>query len=331
MPRPTAPASHPAGGHIVDDMDRRCCNTYLEVLLKPEMLTGGDLSADAASRPAPEHEFAPNFKAPVPESYDYLAKYIETALPDESPLMYGMHPNAQLSLLTAQGETLFKTIMDVSGGGGSGGGGSAGPSEERVRRGVQEFLETLPEQFNMVEIEARVKDRTPYVMVALQEATRMNFLLSEMRQSLDELQLGLDGALNMSERMEELAKGIATNSVPARWMSAMSTRIQEVFSLSTWFEDVRRRVEQLKAWTAGTVVTPHSVWLPGLFNPKAFITAVMQSYARSHKLPLDVMKFVTDVTSKTSSQVSGPPALPALCRHPSLPPRPVPRPASPRA
>lgn len=56
----------------------------------------------------------------------------------------------------------------------------------------------------------------------------MNTLLEEMKRSLEELQLGLDGALNMSEKMEALARGIATNSVPMLWMSQMSTRVQEV-------------------------------------------------------------------------------------------------------
>jgi hypothetical protein len=54
----------------------------------------------------------------------------------------------------------------------------------------------------------------------------MNALLFEMRRSLEELQLGLDGALNMSDKMEALARGIATNSVPMLWMSCMSTRVQ---------------------------------------------------------------------------------------------------------
>ena len=56
----------------------------------------------------------------------------------------------------------------------------------------------------------------------------MNALLVELRRSMEELQLGLDGALNMSEAMEALARGIAANAVPAAWMAAMSTRIQEV-------------------------------------------------------------------------------------------------------
>jgi dynein heavy chain len=158
----------------------------------------------------------------------------------------------------------------------------------------------LPEQFNMIEIAAAVKEETPYTMCAIQEATRMNGLLGEMRQSLEELLLGLDGALNMSDRMTLLGKAIATNTVPARWMGAMSTRIQEVYSLSAWFKDVLLRVEQLADWCKGDLTTPKSVWLPGMFNPKAFVTAVMQTYARAHKLPLDVMKFMTDVTTKTS-------------------------------
>jgi dynein heavy chain len=44
----------------------------------------------------------------------------------------------------------------------------------------------------------------------------MNALLEEMRRSMEELQLGLDGALNMSDKMEALARGIATNQVSSR-------------------------------------------------------------------------------------------------------------------
>jgi hypothetical protein len=43
----------------------------------------------------------------------------------------------------------------------------------------------------------------------------MNTLLVELKRSMEELQLGLDGALNMSDKMEALACGIATNTVGA--------------------------------------------------------------------------------------------------------------------
>lgn len=44
----------------------------------------------------------------------------------------------------------------------------------------------------------------------------MNTLLVELKRSMEELQLGLDGALNMSDKMEALARGIATNTVSAQ-------------------------------------------------------------------------------------------------------------------
>lgn len=39
--------------------------------------------------------------------------------------------------------------------------------------------------------------------------------------------------------------------------------------------DMLRRIEQLGSWS-DDLVTPQCVWLPGLFNPTAYLTAVMQ-------------------------------------------------------
>jgi len=159
------------------------------------------------------------------------------------------------------------------------------------------MLEVLPEPFNMIDIESRVEDKNPYVVCALQEAERMSGLLVFMRRSLEELTMGLDGSLNMSDAMEAVAAGIFRNSVPGSWMAQMSTRVQEVYTLTRWFKDVLDRYEQLKAWTTGKLIMPKSVWLPGLFNAKAYITAVQQTYARANKLPLDVMRFMIEVTT----------------------------------
>jgi len=43
----------------------------------------------------------------------------------------------------------------------------------------------------MPEIQARAEDKTPYVVVAIQECERMNLLTAVMRKSLHELDLGL--------------------------------------------------------------------------------------------------------------------------------------------
>ena len=56
---------------------------------------------------------------------------------------------------------------------------------------LDEILEKLPEEFNMPELQARAEEKTPYVLVALQECERMNTLIREIRRSLKELSLGL--------------------------------------------------------------------------------------------------------------------------------------------
>ena len=61
----------------------------------------------------------------------------------------------------------------------------------QVKTLLDEVLERLPEQFNMVELFSRAEDKTPYVLVALQECERMNNLTNEMKQSLKQVDLGL--------------------------------------------------------------------------------------------------------------------------------------------
>ena len=56
---------------------------------------------------------------------------------------------------------------------------------------LDEILDKLPSAFNMMELHGRAEDKTPYVLVALQECERMNTLTSEIRQSLKQLDLGL--------------------------------------------------------------------------------------------------------------------------------------------
>ena len=99
------------GGHITDNWDRRTNNTYLEVVIRPEILSGMQLT------------LAPGFKSPDPAKFDRdsYSKYIEEKLPHEIPQMFGLHPNAEIGYLTTQGETLFMFIQQISGGGSSGG------------------------------------------------------------------------------------------------------------------------------------------------------------------------------------------------------------------
>ena len=56
----------------------------------------------------------------------------------------------------------------------------------------------------MIEIQLRIEEKTPFMIVAIQECEKMNSLLNEIRFSLTELDQGLDGTLNITDAMEVL-------------------------------------------------------------------------------------------------------------------------------
>jgi len=140
---------------------------------------------------------------------------------------------------------------------------------------------------DMIEIRTRVKDEdyTPYIIVSFQESDRMNLLLDRMRTSMTELELGISGALNVTESMELLALDLQINKVNAGWAQLAFPSLK---SLAAWFADLLCRVEQLTEWTR-ILTLLKSLWLSGLFNSMSFLTAVMQTTARANQLPLDYM------------------------------------------
>jgi dynein heavy chain len=268
------------GGHITDDWDRRTNNTYLKVIIEPGLFSAMQLTR------------APGFKSPDPNKFDRdrYEKYIEENLPAETPNMFGLHPNAEIGYLTSTAETLFMNIMTVQGGASTGGGKK---QEDIVKEIIDKFLNDLPENFNMVEINSNITQINPYITVSLQECERMNQLLDEIRKSLSDLDAGLKGQLNITELMEQLSNSLSVNMVPATWTD------KAYFSnknLADWFFDLLLRVDQIAKWIEKLEV-PISLWISGLFNPMSFLTAIMQVTSRLHSIPLDSMCLQTDVTN----------------------------------
>lgn len=218
------------GGHITDDWDRRVANTYLLEYMRQDMLDSEVLLANG-------------FPIPAGQALDIggFHQYVDDFLPSESPILYGLHPNAEIEFLTAVSDKLMRTVFEgqasfmaelsqmKSHGGEKGGesekvqgdgeddGGAAQvqTKEERIRAILDDILERLPEEFNMADIQSKVsvEERTPYAIVAIQETERMNVLLKEISSTLRELSLGLKGELSMSSDMEKLGHSLFMDQV----------------------------------------------------------------------------------------------------------------------
>ncbi|KAI7797195.1 putative dynein heavy chain 9, partial [Triplophysa rosa] len=278
------------GGHITDDWDRRLCRTYLEEFIKSEMMEG-------------ELCLAPGFPLPGNMDYNGYHQYIDDALPAESPYLYGLHPNAEIGFLTQTSEKLFRTVLEMQPRDGGSGEGTGGSRDDKVKAVLDEILEKLPDEFNMTELMGKVEERTPYIVVALQECERMNILTQEIRRSLKELNLGLKGELTMTNDMENLQNAIYLDQVPDSWTKRAYPSIS---SLAIWFTDLLSRIKELETWTTDFTL-PSAVWLAGFFNPQSFLTAIMQSMARRNEWPLDKMCLQCDITKKIREDFSSPP------------------------
>ncbi|XP_075225795.1 dynein beta chain, ciliary-like [Lycorma delicatula] len=278
------------GGHITDDWDRRLCRTYLQEYMCPELIEG-DLF------------YAPGF--PSPPNSDYVAyhNYIDDILPPESPTLYGLHPNAEIGVLTMLSETLFRTVFELQPRDSGTSGGTGVSREEKVRQLLDEILDKIPDEFNIAEMMARVEERTPYIIVAFQECERMNILMREIRRSLKELGLGLKGELTITNEMEELESCLFLDQVPEHWTKRA---YPSLLGLSAWFSDLMVRLKEIEHWV-GDFSLPSSVWLAGFFNPQSFLTAIMQSTARKNEWPLDKMCLQCDVTKKQREDFTAPP------------------------
>lgn len=270
------------GGHITDNIDRRLESTYLQEYLKPEML---DVDL----------ELAPGFTQPGVMDYDDYHSYIDSFIPPESPYLYGLHPNAEIDYLTNTSARLFNEVLGMIGGGSSGGGGKS--KTEVVSEQLEELFEKLPDQFNMYELNNRVppEERTPYVSVALQECSRMNRLLAALKGGLKEVRLGLKGELTVTPAMEAIENALFFQTIPPGWAKIMGPSTKP---LAQWFLDVLERTRCLEAWTADITALPACIWLGGLFNPQAFLTAIGQQTARKNEWALDKVVLTVDVTKK---------------------------------
>uniref|UniRef100_A0A803TCU1 Dynein axonemal heavy chain 17 n=1 Tax=Anolis carolinensis TaxID=28377 RepID=A0A803TCU1_ANOCA len=278
------------GGHITDDWDRRLCKTYLEEFIKPEMLEG-------------EFLLAPGFPLPGNMDYNSYHQYIDDTLPAESPYLYGLHPNAEIGFLTQTSEKLFRTVLELQPRDTSLGEGGGATREEKVKTLLDDILEKLTDEFNIPELMAKMEERTPYIVVAFQECERMNFLTSEIRRSLKELDLGLKGELTMTSDMENLQNAIFLDTVPESWTKRA---YPSMAGLGSWFADLLNRIKELETWT-GDFMLPSAVWLAGFFNPQSFLTAIMQSTARKNEWPLDKMTLHCDVSKRNREDFTSTP------------------------
>ncbi len=115
----------------------------------------------------------------------------------------------------------------------------------------------------------------------MQEVARMSSLLALVGADLGSLKLAIAGTVTMSERLQAVVDSLNAAQTPAAW-----TKLSwDSRSIGAWAEALKMRGEQLQRWIHKIKLPIY--WLSGLFNPRAFLTAVCQQQARANSWPFD--------------------------------------------
>jgi len=149
------------GGHVVDGLDRRYVSSCLDNLMQDALLEEKELFPYIDGKGI-------TFKSPQATTYDKYLEYIQVECPGETPLAFGMHPNAEIDFRTKQCIYLFGLLNELAPKDSAGGdGGAVDPVQEKVL----EFMHTVSDthsldtnKINIEDVTSKIdnESRTPY-------------------------------------------------------------------------------------------------------------------------------------------------------------------------
>lgn len=286
------------GGHIVNDFDRLVANEYLNFYMKDELLDETEMY------PFAEDEKGISFMSPAPTSFDKYIEHIDKTMTGDTPIAFGLHPNAEIDFRTQQSNTLFETLIELQPREVANGEGVVSP-QQVAEATANDILEKFGDKsFDVEELARGLDEIGPYQNVFIQEMDIMNVLLAEIKRSIKELQLGFAGELTMSEAMEDLMMSLYMDRVPVTWAKRAWPSLK---SLGSWAKNFSDRLAQLEEWSNNPSDIPTVTWISGLVNPTSFLTAICQVTAQKNQWELDKLVTFTRVTKMMSvEEVDGP-------------------------
>lgn len=121
-------------------------------------------------------------------------------------------------------------------------------------------------------------------MVLVQEVEKYEALVSTVASQLKSLVAALKGEDILTPAREQLLSELTQGLMPKAWRNISYAMRGSAIG---WLEDLRARVLFMTEWAACESIMRPSFWLGGFFFPQGFLTGILQSCARRHKVPVD--------------------------------------------
>ncbi|KPI87221.1 putative dynein heavy chain [Leptomonas seymouri] len=274
------------GGRVTDFLDSRCLATILEKFFNENVVvpdTEVDFSADGVYR----------IPADV-KSLEDIRTYLNDLPTFENPELFGLHANADITFNKNTIRRQLASILSVQPRTKVAAGRSP---EEKALELVIEFQRLLPAPIDKAQAHPdtyRLTDDGTMISLGTvvgQEVIFFNSVLAKLKRTLHLLECAIKGEVVMSAELEAMFDAILLGQVPQMWHDGgyLSRK-----PLASWFNDTLRRIDFFREWNDHG--TPTSFWISGFFFPQGFLTGVLQTHSRLHRIPIDEVKFRTNAT-----------------------------------
>ncbi|KAF4046053.1 Dynein heavy chain C-terminal domain [Phytophthora infestans] len=311
------------GGRITDELDRRLFRAYCDAWFNPTLLGSSfsfnpevKLSTGGASSSGQLFNYClpDSSTAEIEEYQRYIAGFPSV----DSPEVFGLHPNADLTYRVKEVSALLGTIVDTQPTDAESTTTKSETREDVIQQKIRELLAALPtggeESLSEEALAQSLRSKVlggglelPLNLFLCQEARALRMVLKNVRASLIKTQRALAGEVLLTSSLRETGQAIFDGKVPPSWVANEQAWLAGTLGL--WITGLIDRVTQLRAWLDRG--RPSSFWLAGFSNPQGFLTAVAQESTRAHaseRWALDDVVYYSEVTDyERLEQIKQPP------------------------
>eukprot|EP00928_Gymnodinium_smaydae_P031101 TRINITY_DN22944_c0_g4_i1.p1 TRINITY_DN22944_c0_g4~~TRINITY_DN22944_c0_g4_i1.p1 ORF type:complete len:1938 (-),score=445.97 TRINITY_DN22944_c0_g4_i1:215-5482(-) len=275
------------GGRITDDLDRELFNTYSAKWFCEDIFK--------ASFTFNNYAWEYNYKIPEGLEIQQFRDAIDTIPPVDSPLIFGLHPNADLTYRLKEASEMIATIVETQPK--DTGGGSGKSMDEIVKDQALDLLSKMPPDFVEEIFRATItklkgppgtSDKgfaAPLNIFLFQELQRLQNIIKIVRTNLKNIAMAIDGTVVMTVELMADLGSIFDARVPKSWCYDPSgAEISWLMpNLGGWFTGLLDRQIMLNTWLENSRSVMKSYWLTGFTNAQGFLTGMRQEVTRQHK------------------------------------------------
>jgi len=268
------------GGRVTDSQDRRAIVTIISDYYTPQILD-------------PEYKFSISgiYYSPEPGPLSSYFDYIKSLPISTTPEVFWLHNNANLTAAINEGLHILKqavTLMSSFGASASADddedAGKQKTHEEIYSEVSTEIANQLPDVCDL----GAVMRKYPVLyeqclnIVLHMELEKFNRLLNRVKGTCIGLGKAVKGLVVFSPELEAVGEGCLTNKVPVPWMGVSYPSLKP---LGSYVDDFLQRWKFMMNWIKDGI--PYVFWFSAYFFQQAFLTGVLQNFARKDSIAID--------------------------------------------